>query len=106
MLISPSDVISVYPSINQYHETWTQTFVRHEEVRLIDYVTSLKRRLSEIIVSKLCCRACHVWITTVQDKIARDGGINNFRNPWKKLSMGKGFYEHGEAEQSVFKRSI
>src|SRR5947207_927817 len=95
MLVSPTQVLSAYPTINRYHDSWSQTFARHAEVRLIDYLTSLKRRPSEIGMSKLCCRGCHVWISTVNDKIVQHGGVSvwSFRNPRKKLSLGKRFYK-------------
>src|SRR5437016_2794561 len=76
MLVSPSAVVSMYPTINRYHDSWSEPFVRHAEVRLVDYLTSFKRRPSEIDVSKLCCRGCHVWLTTVNDKIVQGGGVS------------------------------
>ena len=107
MLVSPTQVLSAYPTINRYHDSWSQTFARHAEVRLIDYLTSLKRRPSEIGMSKLCCRGCHVWISTVNDKIVQHGGVSVWtvsgthgkNYPWAKDSTS----QHWEAEQSVSK---
>jgi hypothetical protein len=106
-LVSPMQVLSAYPTINRYHDSWSQTFVRHAEVQLIDYLTSLKRRPSEIGVSKLCCRGCYVWISTVNAKIAQRGGASVWtvsgthgkNYPWAKDCTS----QHWEAEQSVLK---
>jgi len=51
MLVSPSDVITAFSAMNDYHLSWSQSFARHAEVRLIDYLSKLKRRPSEIGVS-------------------------------------------------------
>jgi hypothetical protein len=56
MLVSPSDVITTFSNINGNYSLWSESFVRHVEVRLIDYPSKLKRRPSEIGVSKLCSR--------------------------------------------------
>ena len=96
MLVSPSTVVSAYPAINRYHDSWSETFVRHAEVRLVDYLTSFKRRPSEIGVSKLCCRGCHVWLTTVNDKIVQRGGVSLWTvsgTHGKNYPLGKRFYE-------------
>jgi hypothetical protein len=46
MLVSPVQVLSVYPAINRHYNSWPPTFARHAEIRLIDYFTPLKRRPS------------------------------------------------------------
>ncbi len=105
MLVSPSAVVSMYPAINRYHDSWSETFVHHAEVWLVDFLTSFKRRPSEIGVSKLCCRGCHVWFTTINDKIVQGGGVSLWtvsgthgkNYPWAKDSTSR----HSEAEQSM-----
>ena len=105
MSSSPSHVISAYPTLNQYHESWTVTAVRHAEVRLVDYLSALGRRPAEIGVSKLCCRCCYVWIDAVNQEIIRTGGSNTWAvsgthgkiYPWAKDSSSK----HGHAETRV-----
>ena len=77
------------------------------EIRLINDLTSLKRRPSEIDVSKLCCRRCHVWISTVNNKILQHGGSSIWtvsgthgkNYPWAQDSAS----QHWEADQSVLK---
>ena len=105
MLVSPSAVVSAYPALNRYYDSSSQTFVRHAEVRLVDYLTFFKRRPSEIGVSKLCCRGCYVWLARVNNKLLQGGGVSLWtvsgthgkNYPWAKDSTSR----HSEAEQSV-----
>ena len=104
-LVSPTQVLSAYPAINRYHDSWSQTFARHAEIQLIDYLTPLKRRPSKIGVSKLFCRGCHVWISTINDKIAQRrgasvwtvSGTHGKNYPWTKDSTS----QHWKVEKSV-----
>src|SRR5436190_15800921 len=74
MLLSRRQFVEAYPSIKDYNDEWpTQTFVRHAEVCLIELLMKIGRRPAEIGVSKLCCRACYVWIDGVNKNLREKG---------------------------------
>jgi OTT_1508-like deaminase len=93
MVLSPGQFVEPYPSINDYHNEWPMhTFVRHAEVCLIDHLMQVGRRPTEIGVSKLCCRACYVWINGVNEDLRKKGatdiwavsGTHGKNYPWQR----------------------
>ena len=66
------------------------------------YLTSLRSGPSEIGLSKLWCRGCHVWLTTVINKTIKGGGVSTWT---VSGTHGKNYpcarYSTSEAEESV-----
>lgn len=111
MLISRSQFVTSYPSINEYHNEWpTQMFVRHAEVCLIDNLMKLGKRPTEFGVSKFCCRACYVWINAVNKTVMEKGRRENWAvsgthgkyYPWQRDTNSPRFEAEREVLQDLY----
>ena len=111
MLVSRSQFVASYPSINEYHNEWpAQMFVRHAEVCLIDNLMQLGRRPTEIGVGKLCCRACCVWINAINKTMMEKGRRENWTvsgthgkyYPWQRDTNSPRFEAEREVLQDLY----